>query len=84
MTSDWFQLMTAQVQAAPIWRSPFISGQAGDVSCWHFSDVTAGLRNVCCWGKSGRRNCVTRLPSRTQTGPQHRLVGCIIPTLPTD
>jgi len=19
----------------------------------HFSDVTAGLRNVCCWGKSG-------------------------------
>jgi len=28
------------------------------VRSWHFSDVTAGLRSVCCWGKSGRRDCV--------------------------
>jgi hypothetical protein len=25
------------------------------VRSWHFSDVTTGLRNVCCWGKSGVR-----------------------------
>src|SRR6266581_7151461 len=31
----------------------------------HFSDVTAGLRSVCCWGKSGSRDCVARLPSLT-------------------
>jgi hypothetical protein len=35
----------------------------------HFSDVTAGLRNVCCWGKSGSRDCVTRLPTLTQSDP---------------
>src|SRR5882724_12166856 len=37
-----------------------------DIDSWHFSDVTAGLRNVCCWGKSGSRDCVTRLPSLTR------------------
>ena len=37
---------------------------------WHFSDVTAGLRNVCCWGKSGSRGCVARLPSLTLSGHQ--------------
>ena len=45
------------------------SCQPGAVHTWHFSDVTAGLRNVCCWGKSGSRDCVTRLPSLTQSGP---------------
>src|SRR6267143_7061364 len=45
------------------WRAPIKR-----VSCWHFSDVTAGLRNICCWGKSGSRDCVARLPSRTQLG----------------
>ena len=39
---------------------------------WHFADVTAGVRNVCCWGKSGSRDCVARLPSLTQLG--HRFV----------
>ena len=34
---------------------------------WHFSDFTAGLRNVCCWGKSGSRDCVTRLPSLSRS-----------------
>ena len=33
------------------------------------SDVTAELRIVCCWGKSGCRDCVTRLPSLTQSRP---------------
>ena len=36
-----------------------------DFRCWHFSDVTAGLRSVCCWGKSGSRDCVAQLPSLT-------------------
>ena len=31
----------------------------------------AGLRNVCCWRKSGSRDCVTRRPSLTRNG--HRL-----------
>src|SRR6266481_7395304 len=44
------------------------SCQTGAVHTWHFSDVTAGLRNVCCWGKSGSRDCVARLPSRTLSG----------------
>jgi hypothetical protein len=43
----------------------------GDVASWHFSDVTAGLRNVCCWGKSGSCDCVNRLPSLTRNG--HRV-----------
>src|SRR6266436_479577 len=43
-----------------------------DIDSWHFSDVTAGLRNVCCWGKSGSRDCVTRLPSLTPNGHQIR------------
>src|SRR5882762_4795358 len=40
--------------------------ERSDFVPWHFSDVTAGLRNVCWWGKSGRRDCVTRLPSLTR------------------
>jgi hypothetical protein len=39
------------------------SCQTGAVHTWHSSDVTVGLRNVCCWGKSGSRDCVARLPS---------------------
>jgi hypothetical protein len=34
-----------------------------DVALWHLSDVTTGLLNVCCWGKSGSRDCVAGLPS---------------------
>src|SRR5882724_1447709 len=36
-----------------------------DFVLWHFSDVTAGLRSVCCWRKSGSRDCVARLPNLT-------------------
>jgi hypothetical protein len=42
--------------------------ERSDFVRWHFSDVTAGLRNVCRWGKSGSRDCVARLPSLTRNG----------------
>ena len=42
--------------------------ERSDFVLWHFSDVTAGLRSVCCWGKSGSRDCVARLPSLTRNG----------------
>ena len=44
--------------------------ERSDFVPWHFSDVTAGLRSVCCWGKSGSGDCVARLPSLTRSGPQ--------------
>src|SRR5712671_2136589 len=56
--------------------------ERSDFVLWHFSDVTAGLRNVCCWGKSGSRDCVTRLPSLTQSGHSaQRLQLCAMQTL---
>ena len=33
----------------PLAAAPY---RASGLVLWHFSDVTAGLRSVCCWGKS--------------------------------
>src|SRR5712664_3313590 len=52
------------------------SCQTGAVHTWHFSDVTARLRNVCCWGKSGSRDCVTRLPSLLRVSDAGRSQRC--------
>ena len=30
--------------------------ERSDFVPWHISDFTAGLRNVCCWEKSGSRD----------------------------
>src|SRR6267142_6313349 len=49
-------------------RLPKTNSAYDNVASWHFSDATAGLRSVCCWGKSGSRDCVARLPSLTQSG----------------
>src|ERR1700682_6053700 len=50
--------------------------ERSDFVHWHFSDVTAGLRNVCCWGKSGSRDCVTRLPSLLRVSDAGRSQRC--------
>src|SRR5260370_3373027 len=56
--------------------------ERSDFVLWHFSDVTAGVRNVCCWGKSRSRDCVARLPSLTHLGHSaQRLQLCAIQTL---
>src|SRR5882757_1581604 len=39
--------------AAPYRASGFVR--------WHFSDVTAGLRNVCCWENSGKHLLAARI-----------------------
>src|SRR5712664_3520943 len=52
------------------------SYRASGLVRWHFSDGTAGLRNVCCWGKSGRRDCVTRLPSLLRVSDAGRSQRC--------
>jgi hypothetical protein len=50
-------------RAMPLAAAPY---RASGLVLWHFSDVTAGVRNVCCWGKSGSRDWGARFPFLTQ------------------